>query len=220
MVDSKQQWKAWVYLLPALILLAVFTVYPIINTVKISLLEGYQPLGSIGGEQYAIGFANFTKVIQYKDFLTCLKNTVLLCVLTVPLSCFLALIVAVCLNSIGRLGKVLQTIYFLPYVTNTIAIGMVFSMMFNIVGLTSVEVATYSGTLEIYNIYVDSQGVERGYVAQSWGIINNLIQAFGGDPINWINAFKNINKEGASTYGANLAVMVIYIVWNALPFKI
>ena len=86
MVDSKQQWKAWVYLLPALILLAVFTVYPIINTVKISLLEGYQPLGAVGGEQYAIGFANFTKVIQYKDFLTCLKNTVLLCVLTVPLS--------------------------------------------------------------------------------------------------------------------------------------
>ena len=76
MVDSKQQWKAWVYLLPALILLAVFTVYPIINTVKISLLEGYQPLGSQGGERYAIGFANFTKVIQYKDFLTCLKNTI------------------------------------------------------------------------------------------------------------------------------------------------
>ena len=88
MVDSKQQWKAWIYLLPALILLAVFTVYPIINTVKISLLEGYQPLGSVGGEQYAIGFSNFTKVIQYKDFLTCLKNTVILCVLTVPLSCF------------------------------------------------------------------------------------------------------------------------------------
>lgn len=223
MVDSKQQWKAWVYLLPALILLAVFTVYPIINTVKISLLEGYQPLGSIGGEQYAIGFANFTKVIQYKDFLTCLKNTVLLCVLTVPLSCFLALVVAVCLNSIGRLGKVLQTIYFLPYVTNTIAIGMVFSMMFNIVGLTSVEVEAYrlsGGTFEIYNTYFDSQGIERGYVAQSWGIINNLIQAFGGDPINWINAFKNINQEGATTYGANIAVMVIYIVWNALPFKI
>ena len=220
MVDSKQQWKAWVYLLPALILLAVFTVYPIINTVKISLLEGYQPLGAVGGEQYAIGFANFTKVIQYKDFLTCLKNTVLLCVLTVPLSCFLALIVAVCLNSIGRLGKLLQTIYFLPYVTNSIAIGMVFAMMFNIVGLTSVEVQGYTGTFEIYNIYVDSNGVERGYIAQSWGIVNNLIQAFGGDPINWINAFKNINQEGASTYVANITVMVIYIVWNALPFKI
>ena len=220
MVDSKQQWKAWVYLLPALILLAVFTVYPIINTVKISLLEGYQPLGSVGGEQYAIGFSNFTKVIQYKDFLTCLKNTVLLCVLTVPLSCFLALIVAVCLNSIGKLGKLLQTIYFLPYVTNSIAIGMVFAMMFNIVGLTSVEVANYTGSFEIYNIYVDSNGVERGYIAQSWGIINNLIQAFGGDPINWINAFKNINSQGGSTYAANIAVMVIYIVWNALPFKI
>ena len=189
MVDSKQQWKAWIYLLPSLILLAVFTVYPIINTVKISLLEGYQPLGSVGGEQYAIGFSNFTKVIQYKDFLTCLKNTVILCVLTVPLSCFLALLVAVCLNSIGSLGKLLQTIYFLPYVTNTIAIGMVFSMMFNIVGL--------------------KQG---GSVADTWGIINNVIQFFGGEPVNWINA--------GSSYAANITVMIVYIVWNALPFKI
>ena len=97
---------------------------------------------------------------------------------------------------------------------------MVFAMMFNIVGLTSVEVQGYTGTFEIYNIYVDSNGVERGYIAQSWGIVNNLIQAFGGDPINWINAFKNINQEGGSTYVANITVMVIYIVWNALPFKI
>ena len=141
MVDSKQQWKAWLYLLPALILLAVFTVYPIINTVRISILEGYKPLAAIGGERYPLGIGNFTKVISYKGFTTCLTNTLLLCVLTVPISCFLALLVSVCLNSINRLGKVLQTIYFLPYVTNTIAIGMVFAMMFNIVGLKQVNVA-------------------------------------------------------------------------------
>ncbi len=220
MVDSKQQWKAWLYLLPALFLLAVFTVYPIINTVKIALLEGYQPLGAIGGEEYAIGFSNFTKVIRYKDFLVCLKNTVLLCVLTVPISCFLALVVAVCLNSINRLGRVLQTIYFLPYVTNTIAIGMVFAMMFNIVGLTAVQVDTYAGSLKIVNEFTNSNGVRMGYVAQSWGIINNILMAFGIDPVNWINAGVNINHQGSSTYLANIAVMVIYIVWNALPFKI
>ncbi|MDD6301798.1 MAG: sugar ABC transporter permease [Bacillales bacterium] len=220
MVDSRQQWKAWLYLLPALILLAVFTVYPIINTVKIALLEGYQPLGAMGGELYAFGFSNFSKVIHYKDFLTCLKNTVILCVTTVPLSCFLALIVAVCLNSIKYLGKVLQTIYFLPYVTNTIAIGMVFAMMFNIVGLTAVNADTYQGALQVYNIYTNSQGEHIGYVAQSWGIINNIIQAFGGNPINWINAGVNINRPGANTYIANITVMIVYIVWNALPFKI
>jgi multiple sugar transport system permease protein len=220
MVDSKQQWKAWLYLLPALLLLAVFTVYPIINTVRVALLEGYQPMSSIGGEQFAFGFGNFSKVVHYKDFLTCLKNTLLLCVITVPLSCFIALVVAVCLNSINRLGKILQTIYFLPYVTNTIAIGMVFAMMFNIVGLNTVNAETYHGTLKVYNIYTNSQGVQMGYVAQSWGIINNIIQAFGGNPVNWINAGVNINNISRTTYGANLAVMVIYIVWNALPFKI
>ena len=219
MVDSKQQWKAWIYLLPALVLLAIFTVYPIINTVRIALLNGYQPLGSIGGEKYAIGFTNFTKVIQYKDFLTCLKNTLLLCVLTVPLSCFLALLVSVCLNSIPRLGKVLQTIYFLPYVTNTIAIGMVFAMMFNIVGLVAVDASTYTAG-QVFNTYTNSAGDKIGFVAQSWGIINDILIFFHIPPVNWINAGVNINNPGASTYGANLAVMVIYIVWNALPFKI
>lgn len=219
MVDSRQQWKAWIYLLPALILLAVFTVYPIINTVRIALLEGYQPLSEKGGEQFGFGFANFAKVVSYGNFLTCLKNTMLLCVLTVPISCFLALVVAVCLNSITRFGKLLQTIYFLPYVTNSIAIGMVFAMMFNIVGLRPVEVDTYQGALQVYNVYTNSQGVKIGYTATSWGIINNLIQAFGGNPINWINTGGNING-GSSTYVANITVMVIYIVWNALPFKI
>ena len=223
MVDSKKHWKAWLYLLPAIVLLAIFTVYPIINTVRISLLEGYQPLGAQGGERYALGISNFSKVIQYEDFLKCLKNTLLLCVLTVPLSVFLALLVSVCLNSIPRLGKVLQTIYFLPYVTNTIAIGMVFAMMFNIVGLTAVNADTYAQInpeAVIYCISTNASGERIGYVAQSWGIINNVLQAFGLNPVNWINAGVNINRPGQSTYIANLAVMVIYIVWNALPFKI
>jgi multiple sugar transport system permease protein len=229
MVDSKQQWKAWLFLLPALILLAVFTVYPIVNTVRVSLLEGYSPLSSVGGEVYVFGFGNFSKVIHYNKFLTCLKNTLLLCVLTVPISTFLALLVSVCLNSINRLGKVLQTIYFLPYVTNTIAIGMVFAMMFNIVGLQPVpDVSAYKGSLVVYNqvahsVYDDAGNLIRtyysGWTAQSWGIINNILQVFHIDPVNWINNAQNING-GSSTYVANIAVMVIYIVWNALPFKI
>lgn len=191
MVDSKHQWKAWLYLAPALVLLAIFTVWPIINTVRLAFLENYSLQASLSGRTYEFGFGNFEKVVQYQGFLTCLKNTVLLCVLTVPISTILALLIAVVLNSIGPLKRLLQTIYFLPYVTNSIAIGLVFATMFNIVG--------------------SGHGTDH-LIIQTAGIINNIIMAFGGEPVNWINF--------GSSYWANMFVMVVYIVWNALPFKI
>ena len=193
MVESKHQWKAWLYLLPAIVLLLVFTVYPIFNTVRISLLEEYGAMAEMGldeGEYFNFGLGNYEKVLQYKDFMLCLKNTAILCVATVPISTILALLIAVALNSIKPLQKTLQTIFFLPYVTNSIAIGMVFAAMFNIVD---------------YN-------AENILNSQSLGIINNVIQFFGGDPISWINQ--------GSSYMANITVMIVYIVWNALPFKI
>ena len=191
MVESKQQWKAWVYLLPCLVLLAVFTVWPIINTVRMAFLNGYSGLKEAGGETFAFGVANFTKVIEYKKFIQCLKTTCLLCVITVPVSTFLALLISVALNSVKVLQKPLQTIFFLPYVTNSIAIGMVFAAMFNIVG-------SFYGT--------------ENEIVVTAGIVNNVIEFFGGTRVNWINY--------GSTYLANMTVMVIYIVWNALPFKI
>ena len=95
MVEGKQKWKAWLYLAPAIVLLLVFTVWPIINTVRMAFLEGYSGLKVAGGESFAFGVGNFVKVIKYQKFLSCLKNTVLLCVLTVPISSLLALLVAV-----------------------------------------------------------------------------------------------------------------------------
>ena len=188
MVDNKQQWKAWLYLSPAIALLLVFTVWPIFNTLRMAFLNGYGNMAAMGGATFEFGIKNFQKVLEYKDFLQCLKNTVILCVVTVPVSTMLALLIAVALNSIKPLQKILQTIFFLPYVTNSIAIGMVFAAMFNIVGLKATG------------------------VAETWGIVNNVIQFFGGEPINWINA--------GSPYWANMVVMIVYIVWNALPFKI
>ena len=189
MVDSKQHWKAWLYLSPAIVLLLVFTVWPIINTVRIAFLEGYGNMATIGGQTFNFGIGNFLEVMKEESFLESLSNTAVLCVATVPISTALALLIAVALNSIKPLQKTLQTIFFLPYVTNSIAIGMVFAAMFNIVGLSN-DQAT----------------------AQSWGIINNVIQVFGGDPINWMN-------YGSSVLH-NRIVMIVYIVWNALPFKI
>lgn len=191
MVESRHPWKAWIYLAPALVLLLVFTVWPIINTVRMAFLENYSGLKAVGGATFKFGLGNFTKVIQYKKFVQCMKNTILLCVLTVPISTILALLIAVCLNSIKTLQKFLQTIFFLPYVTNSIAIGMVFAAMFNIVG-------SFYGT--------------ENEIIVTAGIVNNVIEFFGGKSVNWINY--------GSTYLANMTVMVIYIVWNALPFKI
>ena len=191
MVESKHRWKAWLYLSPAIVLLLIFTVWPIINTVRISLLENYNSMAAVGGATYSIGLGNFKQVLEYKDFLTCLKNTMWLCVLTVPISTILALLIAVCLNAIKPFQRLLQTIFFLPYVTKSIAIGMVFAAMFNMVG--------------------NAFGGENQIIITA-GIINNILGMFGVEPINWINA--------GSTYAANITVMVIYIVWNALPFKI
>lgn len=191
MVEGKNQWKAWLYLLPCLILLLIFTVYPIINTVGIAFLEDYNAMASTAEVTYEIGFGNFEAAVNNIQFMPALMNTLILCVVTVPVSTLLALLIAVCLNSIKPLNRLLQTIYFLPYVTNTIAIGMVFAAMFNIVG-------SFFGT--------DKELITTA------GIINNIIGVFGIEPINWINS--------GSEHWANMTVMIIYIVWNALPFKI
>ena len=187
MVDNKQQWKAWLYLSPAIVLLLVFTAWPIVNTLRMAFLEGYSGLQAMGGRTFEFGLGNFLTVIKYKRFLQCLKNTFILCVATVPISTALALLIAVALNSIKPLQKFLQTIFFLPYVTNSIAIGMVFATMFNIIGLRA-----------------------DGVNADTWGIVNTVIQFFGGEPINWINP--------GSGYWPNMIVMIVYIVWNALNF--
>ncbi|MBE6975584.1 MAG: sugar ABC transporter permease [Ruminococcaceae bacterium] len=187
MVDSKHQWKAWLYLSPAIVLLLIFTVWPIFNTIRMSLLEGYTTMREVAGASFNFGIGNFTRVLEYPKFLTCLKNTVLLCVLTVPISTFLALLIAVALNSIKPLQRLLQTVFFMPYVTNSIAIGMVFAAMFNMI----------------------LGGSAR---PDSVGIVNNVLEFFGIPYVNWMNA--------GSEYWANIVVMVVYIVWNALPFKI
>ena len=190
MVDSKQQWKAWLYLSPAIVLLLIFTAWPIFNTVRMSLLEGYTTMKAANpyvDYEFAVGLGNFQRVLSYPGFLNCLKNTVLLCVLTVPISTFLALLIAVCLNSIKPLQRFLQTVFFMPYVTNSIAIGMVFAAMFNMI-------------------------IGGGDRPDSVGIINNLLEALGFEYVNWMNY--------GSQYWANMVVMVVYIVWNALPFKI
>lgn len=123
----KQQRKAWLYLLPALLFLAAFMVYPLIDVFIYSVEEGY----NFASQTYfGVGLYNYSYVLHDPYFLQAVKNTFLLVIITMPLSTGLALVISLALSSIRPLRDLFQTIYFLPYVTNTLAVGLVFMILF------------------------------------------------------------------------------------------
>ena len=119
--------KGWLYLLPAIAFLGVFMVYPLVDVFVYSFEEGYN---SDSQTFFGVGMYNYAYVLHDPYFLQALKNTFLLVVITVPLSTGLALLISVGLSSIQKLKELFQTIYFLPYVTNTLAVGLVFMILF------------------------------------------------------------------------------------------
>lgn len=124
---DKKDTKAWLYLLPAILFLGVFMVYPLIDVLIYSFEEGYN---SASQTYFGIGTYNYSYVLHDPYFLQALKNTFILVVITVPLSTTSALLISVGLSSIQKLRDLFQTIYFLPYVTNTLAVGLVFMILF------------------------------------------------------------------------------------------
>lgn len=178
---KRNQWEAWLYLLPTLILLAVFTVYPLFRTFFMAFCENYNYMKDTWT---GIGIGNFTAIFSKPSFLTYLKTTCLIVFISVPISIVLSLLIAVGLNSIKKLSRIYQTIFFMPYVTNAIAIGMVFAVMFSGDG----------------------------------GIVNRVIELFGGTPINWLGG--KILSKTLPNYTNEMIVLLVYIVWHSLPFKI
>lgn len=136
-METKNNWKAWLYLAPVLILMLVFTVYPLIHTIGISFLSNYDYAAnesffhSVFKEDGGLTLRNFEEVLINPNFMKyALPNTLIIVVVTVPCSIAIALLIAVGLNSIKCLNKIFQTIFFMPYVTNSIAVGMVFAVIF------------------------------------------------------------------------------------------
>lgn len=172
----KRQWKAFWYLLPALLFLLAFLVYPLVDVFVYSVEEGY----NFASQTYfGVGGYNYSYVLHDPYFLQAVKNTCILVVVTVPLSTGLALFISLGLNSIKPLRNLFQTIYFLPYVTNTLAVGLVFMILFQ------------------KTEYTD-------------GLINLLIQWFGGSSVDFIDG----------PYWAKMFVLCFYTVWVVMPFKI
>ncbi|MBQ2094810.1 MAG: sugar ABC transporter permease, partial [Firmicutes bacterium] len=124
---DKQNNKAWLYLLPAIVFLGVFMVYPLADVLVYSFEEGY----NFASQTYfGTGGYNYAYVLRDPYFLQALKNTLILVAVTVPLSTGIALLISLALNSVKKLKELFQTIYFLPYVTNTLAVGLVFMILF------------------------------------------------------------------------------------------
>ena len=124
---NKRNFKGWLYLLPAMLFLGIFMVYPLIDVFIYSFEEGYN---SASQTYYGTGMYNYSYVLRDPYFLQAIRNTFILVVITVPLSTLLALLISVALSSVKALQKLFQTIYFLPYVTNTLAVGLVFMILF------------------------------------------------------------------------------------------
>ena len=208
------KWKALLALAPTLLLMVVFTFYPIFNTIISAFMEGYSygvwhdtasakgwldhfgetvmessysqdgQLIGFTNEYIGIGFGNFKSVFQDPTFLAALKNTSIMVFISVPLTVLIGLFISVALNGIKKAQVVFQTIYFLPYVTNTIALGLVFSVMFG----------------------------------SKNGLINSILVALGGEGarVSWITPYGGNNP----TYISCLFVLMVYTVWNGLAFKI
>ena len=134
--------KAWLYLLPAILFLGVFMVYPLIDVCVYSVEQSWSANGTVA----SIGLGNFQKVLRDQLFIQALQNTFILVVITVPISTGLSLLIALGLSSIRTVKKAFQTIYFLPYVTNTLAVGLVFMFLFDKTDHTNGLINTLLGT--------------------------------------------------------------------------
>ena len=124
---NRNSHKAWLYLLPSLVLLGAFLVYPLIDVLIYSVEEGF----NFASQTYlGVGLYNYSYVLHDPYFLQAVENTFVLVIITVPVSTGLALLISAGLSSIKPLRKLYQTVYFLPYVTNTLAVGLVFMVLF------------------------------------------------------------------------------------------
>ena len=195
--------SGWLFVLPAVILMAVFTFWPIISAFINAFRQNYNTLT---GNYDGWGFENFVRVLKGDTgtggatFIQCLVNTMVFTFISVPLSTLLALLISVALNSIKPLQKAFQTIYFLPYLTNSLAMGAVFATFFAVIGTrNNLETA---------------------------GLVNKVLQGLGLLPgeafIDWLGTSspKWVISANLSIPWAKYIVVIIYEVWSGLPFKI
>ncbi len=186
---EKNNWKAWLYLLPSLLFVGAFMVYPLIDVFIYSFEENFK----FTTQMYTgIGFENYVYIFNDYKFIQALKNTFILVIVTVPISTVLSLLVAVALNAIKPLRAIFQTIFFLPYVTNALAVGLVFMIMFDLTPDTIGLVNTVLSWFGINAIdWLNGEQWSKMFVLCLyiiWNVMPFKILIFVG-------ALQNVNKE-------------------------
>jgi len=192
MLENKNDRKAWLYLAIPLFLLTVFTFYPLIKTVLVSLFSQYNVIGDSFGNFFDL--AAYVAVINDPYFRSSIGNTLLLVFVSVPVSTILALLIAVALNSIKPLQRIFQTIFFLPYVTNALAIGMVFSVMFSHPQISGIAAEGLINTL--FQTSIDWVGVTA--TKDHWMFVVLLYSIWSGLAFKilvFIGGLQNISKQ-------------------------
>ena len=189
---EKQNMKAWLYLLPAFLFLGAFMIYPLIDVFVYSFEEGYN---SASQTFYGTGMYNYSYVLHDPYFLQALKNTFILVIITVPVSTGLALLISAALSSIKPLRDLFQTIFFLPYVTNTLAVGLVFMILFKKTpysdGLINLLIQFFGhgrvyalenpGHRKIARVYQANQVAVRPIGMDADGVIPELLEQSGAE---------------------------------------
>ncbi len=197
MKELKITAKGWLFILPVVILMIIFTFYPLIR----SLITAFQTNYNSMSKTYdGWGIQNFNRIFEYGKFSYCLINTLLFAFISVPVSTLLALLISVGLNAIKPLREIYQTLFFLPYLTNSIAIGAVFAAMFSVIGIKGDGTAT------------------------SWGLINTIFHS----KVDWMNTSSvvpdGVNRWWYAIIDPNIwparVVVLVYEIWAGLPFKI
>lgn len=198
-----QSFKGWMFVLPAVLLMCLFTFYPIINAFVGAFKQNYLALNDTFD---GWGFENFIRVLAGDtgtggaNFVQCLVNTMVFTFISVPVSTLLALLISVALNNIKRLQKFYQSVLFLPYLTNALAMGAVFATFFTVIGTRN-------------NV-------------ETVGLVNNVLSIFGLAPANpgyidWIGVRSPTWELWNLTIPwAKYIVVIVYEIWSGLPFKI
>lgn len=122
------QFRAFLYLLPALSVIAVFQFYPVL---KSFFMGFYTKFDYLTDTVEAVGLDNFLYVLKDPEFAFAMKNTAVFAVISVPLGIITALVFALILNSNIRFQKFFRSAYFLPFVTSTTAVAVVWRWMLN-----------------------------------------------------------------------------------------
>ena len=121
----EENW-GWIMVAPTIIGLVVLNLWPFVQTIYTSFCEH---LGF--GHYKFVGLANYAEIFRTPEFWKATWNTILFCILTVPVGLFLSLLVAMLLNAKIRFKGGFRTIFFLPLVCAPAAVTMVWRFIFN-----------------------------------------------------------------------------------------